>query len=292
MTGMSLPIAVSENVGGAAGAPFFKLRNIGDKFVGALGSDPDARESRRQVRETTQVDGKTVTKMDGDGKPVFATKADGKPKYEEVMHFAAVAGSTAVTGPKDDPTPVEPLEHYRFSVNGYVWGKVIDARRNLPPIVTPEGQIIAQAGQSTCQDIYTFTLTHKSASVENAAEEAKLREAGLVVEEDNGYKRVILPNKEAELKRVEIRLELGLELRATRKEVGVQIQRANAENPAEVGAVQAAFQMWQDKVWVRPGQDGVSDDEQEGDVQAAPAAQPAAQQPAAQPAPDLDYEPF
>lgn len=295
---MSLPLAVSENTGTTIGAPFFKLRNIGDTFIGALGSDPDAKESRRRVQETHQVDGKTVRKQDEAGNPVYAQKADGKPKLEEVMHFAAVAGSTATVGSQDDPTVVEPLEHYRYSVNGFVWGKVIQARQGLPPIAGPDGSIIAQAGQSTCQDIYIFSLTHKSASVDNATEEAQLRAAGLTVEEDNGYKRVLLPTKETELKRVEVRLGLGLELRAARKEVSVTIRRANADAPAEVGAVQAAFQMWENKVWVRPGQDETDADAGET-ADAAPDAPAAAAQgvpvgaaAAAPAAAEPEYEPF
>lgn len=130
------------------GLPFAKFQNLGDKLVGAFGSHP--RECKRQSRNFDT------------GKP--AVKGDGvSPKMEEVMHFVAMPGTTATIGDADKGyEPINPGDHVRFSVSGWKWGQVIDARKALP----------AHAGFKAAQvcsgDVYEITLVGWSAETKNA----------------------------------------------------------------------------------------------------------------------------
>ena len=271
----------------AQGAPFFKLWDFGDAFVGALASDPSVAEVRRRIAKTTQEGGKTVTLRDAAGQIVYDTKPDGSFRMEEVIHLVAIEGSTAWEGTKGSPDAkhVTPGGHYRTSVSKFLWGKVIEARKNLPA-VTAGDKVLVGPGESTCQDIYLIAVTHKSAAIESDTEQAQLAAAGLKVEVDGQYRRVVIPNKEAQLKWLEIRMGLGLEVRAPRKEIGVKIRRVNPANPAEVEAVKAAFQLWQDKCWLNGRQDAEAADEEHAPADAAAVAASPQPQPQPQPAPE------
>jgi hypothetical protein len=139
---------------GTNGAPFAKFPTIGDTLIGAFGSD--AGKSRRQRRNF-----KT-------GEP--ETKPDGKtPAMEEVLHFISMPGTTAKMGTADAGyAPIEEGTHVRYSVHGFKWGQVIDARKALP---AANG---FKAGQPCSGDVYTIKLIGWSATTENpkVAEEA------------------------------------------------------------------------------------------------------------------------
>lgn len=133
---------------GGSGLPFVKFNEIGDTLVGAFGSSP--RECKRQQ---TDYDSK---------KP--KVKADGKPAFEEVMWFVAMPGTTATTGNAESGfTPIQPGDEVRYSVSGWKWGQVIDARKNLP---AANG---FAAGQPCSGDVYTITLVGFSAETRNPA---------------------------------------------------------------------------------------------------------------------------
>jgi hypothetical protein len=123
-----------------------KFNEIGDSLVGAFGSSP--RECKRQ-----QVDYDSK-------KPKF--KDDNKPAYEEVMWFVAMPGTTASVGNDDAGyTPIAPGDEVRYSVSGWKWGQVIDARKALP---AANG---FAAGQPCSGDVYTITLVGFSAETRN-----------------------------------------------------------------------------------------------------------------------------
>lgn len=158
-----MPRAVATTTG----APFAKLVDLGDTLVGAY-----AGAVQRQRR-----DYKT-------GDP--ATKADGKPALEEIIHFVAMPGTTAHVGTDDNGyTPIEPGDHVRYSVSGYKWGQIIEARRNLPAWA----DYSLKVGQISVGDVYTFRLVGWSAATDNATAAAK---AGFTV--DNG--RIVMRTQE------------------------------------------------------------------------------------------------
>ena len=153
----------------ATGAPFAKLVELGDTIVGALGSNPS--ESRRQQRnyETRQ--------------PAF--KDDGTtPLLEEVLHLVAMPGTTAKLGDSDRGyEAIEPGTHIRYTVSGFKWGQVIDARKHLP--AAPG----IRAGQDASGDVYEITLAGWSAETKNAAAAQK---AGFTVVDG----RIVLRSQE------------------------------------------------------------------------------------------------
>lgn len=126
-----------------SGAPFVKFNECGDQFVGAF-----AGGKSRQQQDFKEK------------KPKF--KDDGKPMLEEVMHFVVMPGTTAHTGTPDNPETMTEGSHARFSVAGYKWGQVIDARKNLPEYSG------FPVGMPCSGDVYTITLIGWSAETENA----------------------------------------------------------------------------------------------------------------------------
>lgn len=130
-----------------SGAPFAKFAEIGQTLIGAFASDPS--KSRRQMLNYE-------TK-----KPIL--KDDGSPRLEEVMHFVAMPGTTAGTGDLEALTEIEPGTHVRYSVSGWKWGQVIQARKALP---AANG---FAAGQPCSGDVYTITLVGFSAETKNPA---------------------------------------------------------------------------------------------------------------------------
>lgn len=131
----------------ASGAPFAKFAEIGQQLVGAFASDPG--KSRRQMRNFESK------------APLF--RDDGKPRLEEIMHFVAMPGTTAGTGELEALHPIEPGAHVRFSVSGWKWGQVIEARKQLPAYNGVE------AGKPASGDVYTITLVGFSAETKNPA---------------------------------------------------------------------------------------------------------------------------
>lgn len=130
----------------STGAPFAKLVELGDTLVGAFASDPG--KCRRQARNFE-------TKAP-------ATKPDGSPLYEEVMHFIAMPGCTAQLGDAERGyQPIEPGTHVRFTVQGFKWGQVIQARKNLPA-ANGFGAGVACSG-----DVYKISLAGWSAETKN-----------------------------------------------------------------------------------------------------------------------------
>lgn len=133
---------------GSSGPAFAKFTEIGDTLIGAFGSSP--RECKRQARNFDT------------GNP--AVKDDGTPRWEEVMYFVAMPGTTAKTGDADKGfEAIAEGDEVRFSVSGFKWGQVIDARKNLPPYSG------FKAGQPCSGDVYTITLVGYSAEAKNAA---------------------------------------------------------------------------------------------------------------------------
>lgn len=159
-------MAQAADQGTAAGAPFIKFANCGDRFVGAFAG------------------GKSRQQQDFDSKE-YKTKPDGKPLLEEVMHLVAMPGSTAGTGRLDEGlTPAEVSAHVRFAVSGYKWKQVIDARKALPAYAG------FAAGTSCSGDIYEITLVGWSAETKNP--QAAIN-AGFIVTDG----RIILRSQEA-----------------------------------------------------------------------------------------------
>lgn len=159
-------MAIGIEQGG--GTPFAKFQNLGDTLVGAFGSNP--KECTRQARNFD------------DGTP--AIKSDGKPRLEEVMHFVAMPGTTAVIGGADKGyEPIQPGDAVRFSVSGFKWGQVIDARKALP------AHAGFKAGQVCSGDVYEITLTGWSAETKNPAVAEK---AGFTVVEG----RIVLTSQD------------------------------------------------------------------------------------------------
>lgn len=154
---------------GGEGSPFAKFTDLGDTLVGAFGSAP--RECKRQARNFDT------------GNP--ATKDDGSPRWEEVMYFIAMPGTTAKLGNPDSGfEQIEEGAEVRFSVAGFKWGQVIDQRKALP------AHSGFKAGQPCSGDVYTIRLAGWSAETKNPAAAEK---AGLTVIDG----RIVLRTQEA-----------------------------------------------------------------------------------------------
>lgn len=206
---------------GGAGAPFVKFIDLGDTLVGAFGSAP--RECKRQVRNFDT------------GNP--ATKDDGSPKWEEVMYFIAMPGTTAKIGTADSGLGFEPIEEgaeVRFSVQGYKWGQVIDARKNLPPYAG------FKAGQPCSGDVYTITLAGWSAETKNPGAAEK---AGFTVQDG----RIVLRTEAEREKYVLAQIKTGGNTNPA-KDYTVTIRRPN---PDEKRWEQAADELFDRKPWAR-----------------------------------------
>lgn len=160
-------MAQAADTGAGTGAPFAKMIQLGDKLVGAFASDPSKSRRQRRNFETQQPE----------------TKPDGSPALEEVMHFVAMPGTSAKQGKIDAPQPIEPGTHVRYSVSGFKWGQVIDARKGLPP------RAGFAAGQVCSGDVYEIELIGWSAETKNPT---GAQAAGFTVEDG----RVILRTQE------------------------------------------------------------------------------------------------
>lgn len=204
---------------GGEGSPFAKFNDLGDALIGAFGSSP--RECKRQARNFDT------------GNP--ATKDDGSPRWEEVMYFIAMPGTTAKLGNADNGyEAIEPGEEVRYSVAGFKWGQVIDARKNLP------AHAGFKAGQPCSGDVYTITLTGWSAETKNPAAAEK---AGFTVIEG----RIVIRSEEDRERYVLAQLKSGGNTNPA-KDYTVTIRRPT---PDEKRWEQAADELFDRKPWLR-----------------------------------------
>lgn len=209
-------MAIPINEGGGGGFPFAKFTTVGQELIGAIASD---RDTVRQVMnaKTKELETKTVNGVV-------------KPKLEEVMYFIAMPGTTAVLGSKESGfTPIEPMSKVRFSVSGYKWKQVIDARNTLP------AHAGYNAGQECSSDVYTIKLVSYSASSENPSAD---RLKGFTVTDD----RIVIATPEDFQKYVlEYMRQPGKDYEITARRIGAD------EKPYE----QAADAWYLEKPWKR-----------------------------------------
>lgn len=211
-----MAIAVST---GGSGSPFAKFNNVGDTLIGAFASDPTA--CKRQARDFDSGDPKV--------------KNDGKPLLEEVMYFVALPGCTAVTGNAENGfEPIEPLDEVRYSVQGWKWGQVIDARKNLP------AHAGFKAGQPCSGDIYEITLVGWSAETKNVAAAEK---AGFTVVDG----RIVIRTQEEKDAYVLAQSRNGGNTNPA-KDFTVSIRRPT---PADKAYEQAADELFLRKPWAK-----------------------------------------
>lgn len=204
---------------GGEGSPFAKFIDLGDTLVGAFGSAP--KECKRQARNFDT------------GNP--AIKDDGSPKWEEVMYFIAMPGTTAKTGNADNGfTPIEPGAGVRYSVQGYKWGQVIDARKALPPYSG------FQAGVPCSGDVYTITLAGWSAETKNPA---AAQAAGFTVIEG----RIVLRSEAERERYVLAQVKSGGNTNPA-KDFTITLRRPTAD---EKRWEQAADELFDRKPWLR-----------------------------------------
>jgi hypothetical protein len=211
-------MAIASDSGG--GTPFAKLINLGDTIVGAHASRP-----RDCVREKRKY-----------GTDEVLLKANGQPAKEEILWLVAMPGTTAVTGnvEKGDLTPIEPMDLIRFSVDGYKWGQVIQARQELP---AANG---FKVGQTASGDVYTITLIGWSAETDNAkAAEA----AGFTVVDG----RIVLRSQEDKDRYVLAKSRQGGNTNPAR-DLEVSIRRPG---PADKAYEQEADRIFLDEPWKR-----------------------------------------
>lgn len=210
------------------GSAFAKFVDLNDTLIGAFGSSP--RECKRQARNFDT------------GNP--AIKDDGSPKWEEVMYFVAMPGTSAKLGNADNGFEViEEGTEVRFSVQGFKWGQVIDARKALPPYAG------FKAGQPCSGDVYTITLAGWSAETKNpqAAERA-----GFTVVDG----RIVLRTEADREKYVLAQIKTNGNTNPA-KDYTVTIRRPTAE---EKRFEQAADELFDRKPWARtPAMAGSAD---------------------------------
>lgn len=210
-------MAIGIDQGG--GTPFAKFQNLGDTLIGAFGSNP--KECMRQARNFD------------DGSP--ALKPDGSPRLEEVMHFVAMPGTTAVTGSADKGyEQIQAGDAVRFSVSGYKWGQVIDARKSLP------AHAGFKAGQPCSGDVYEITLSGWSAETKNVQAAEK---AGFTVVDG----RIILTSQDAKDSYVLAQSRSGGNTNPA-KDYTVTIRRPTA---ADKAWEQQADEMYLAKPWLK-----------------------------------------
>ncbi len=219
------------------GSPFAKFVDLGDTLVGAFGSSPS--KCRRQARDFDS------------GQP--ATKADGSPKYQEVMYFIAMPGTTAKTGDAEHGyEPISEGDEVRFAVEGFKWGQVIDGRKQLPPYAG------FKAGEACSGDVYTIRLAGWSAETKNPAGAEK---AGFTVVEG----RIILRSQEDKDRYVLAQSRAGGNTNPA-KDYEITLRRPTAD---EKRWEQAADELFDRKPWERSapaagatgGDNGFSDEE-------------------------------
>lgn len=209
-------MAQAADTGGGTSS-FAKFTRIDDTLVGAFGSSP--RECQRQARNFDT------------GNPMV--KDTGKPLLEEIMWFVACPGTTVRKGnPDAGYETIEPLDAVRFSVQGYKWGQVIDARKQLP---AANG---FKAGQACSGDIYTIKLVGWSAETKNPAAATK---AGFTVVDG----RIVLRSQEDKDRFVLHQSNNGGNTNPA-KDFEVTIRRPE---PADKAYEQAADEMFLAKPW-------------------------------------------
>lgn len=202
---------------GGDGSPFAKFVELGDTLVGAFGSAP--RECKRQARNFDT------------GNP--AVKDDGSPRWEEVMYFVAMPGTTAKLGDAEKGFEViEEGDEVRFSVAGFKWGQVIDQRKALPAYAG------FKAGQACSGDVYTITLSGWSAETKNAAAAEK---AGFTVVDG----RIVLRSQDAKDNYVLAQSRSGGNTNPA-KDYTITIRRPTAD---EKRWEQAADELFERKPW-------------------------------------------
>lgn len=203
----------------ASGSNYAKLVDLGDKIIGAFGSSPN--ECRRQMTDFTS------------GEPLV--KDNGKPKLQEVMWFIVMPGTTAKKGNAENGyEPLEELDTCLYSVDGYKWKQVIDARKALP---AANG---FKAGQACSGDVYEIELIGWSAEAKNPkAAEA----AGFTVRDG----RIVMRTVEERTKYVLAQTERGGNTNVA-KDIEVTIRRPT---PADKAYEQAADELFLAKPWNR-----------------------------------------
>ena len=212
---------------GGGGLPFVKFNEAGHTLVGAFASAP--RECKRQRYKYDAATGTRSSEL--------LTKPDGKPAFEEVMYFVAMPGTTAVLGNNENGfEAIEEFAHVRYSVSGFRWGQVIDARRSL------EAFAGFKAGQPCSGDIYTITLIGWSAETKNPAAAAK---AGFNVHEG----RILLRTQEEKDAYVLKQSRDGGNTNPA-KDFTVTIERPGDDDKAYEQAADALFDS---KPWVNTG---------------------------------------
>lgn len=139
----------------ASGSNYAKLVDLGDKIIGAFGSSPN--DCRRQMTDFNS------------GDPLWKDAEKKKPRLQEVLWLIVMPGTTAKKGNAENGyEPLEEMDTCLFSVDGYKWKQVIDARKALP---AANG---FKAGQACSGDVYEIELIGWSAETPNpkAAEAA------------------------------------------------------------------------------------------------------------------------
>lgn len=203
----------------ASGSNYAKLVDLGDKIIGAFGSSPN--ECRRQM-----------TKF-GTGEPLF--KDNGKPQLEEVLWLIAMPGTTAKKGNAENGyETIEEFDTCLFTVSGYKWKQVIDARKALP---AANG---FKAGQACSGDVYEIELIGWSAETPNPkAAEA----AGFTVVDG----RIVLRTQEEKDEYVLAQSRKGGNTNPA-KDLAISIRRPT---PADKAYEQAADELFLAKPWSR-----------------------------------------
>lgn len=198
---------------GGSGLPFVKFNSIGDTLIGAFASAP--RQCKRQ-------------RQDFDSKKPMV-KDDGKPALEEVMWFVAMPGTTARTGTAEAGfDDIEPMQEVRYSVSGWKWGQVIEARKGLP---AANG---FKAGQPCSGDVYTIALVGYSAETRNPAAAEK---AGFTVVDG----RIVLRTEEEREKFILHQTRTNAGKTSAAKDFEVTIRRPKHADKAYEQAADALF---------------------------------------------------
>lgn len=208
-------MAQAIDSGSGGGAPFVKFNECGDTLVAAFAGGKSRQQQDFKTKE-------------------LKFKDNGKPLLEEVMHLVAMPGTTARTGEADSPQPIDDGAHVRFSVAGWKWGMVIDARKALPPYAG------FPAGQSCSGDVYTITLVGWSAETENAAAATK---AGFTVIDG----RIVMRSREDKQRYVLAQSDRGGNTNPA-KDYEITVRRPTAD---EKRWEQAADELYATKPWER-----------------------------------------
>lgn len=207
--------------------PFAKLVSVGDTLVGAYGGSLTRQRHKFQAPET------------------LLFKDNGKPLLEEVLYLVAMPGTTAKTGDAEKGTVavIEPEAVVRYSVSGFKWGQVIEARKGLPAFSG------FGASQTCSSDVYTFRLVGWSVGTDNP--EAAGRAGFTVVD-----KRIVI-REEADLDRYVLQRTKAGQNANVGKDLEVTIRRI--DQTAEKRFEQLADELYLSKPWERTGAEPTPD---------------------------------